>query len=472
MKRTKSIRGVEVYETEGGEELVYIRFQAGGRQYREKVGPSKTNKYGRNDTLAEARRLLDQRRVQVKQGALRGEKFRSRREKTAAEKIAAAAEAIVAAQALDARACLRFEEATARFVANTPGDYKRPKEYESSFRFLGRAFAGRYLDTIEGAEVRAYEIARLTNTGPFAGETKTVGPKTPRNQIGHFSALFNYLKEDEGHKIANPCIDFRPRRKKSRKATAYQPKRVPIVPTDEERDAIFLAAAEKTYTRGKLSDAKRAARRLVAVAAVKCEYFLAARPESELCALTHGDVVRSDDPRTRFEKHGDSALGWVIFRTTKTGGDRTVPLHPEAEEALAAVMLPRPVRKPGESPEDFEARLSTWAAAPVFRKGNGRSTKPWDRFSYRKIWRDVLAAVSEKHPRLKTMVFRHGRNAAITDMRAAGTDGAIAGKLVGHSEVQDFEYVQAQGKHAREAILSLGSTQPTVHRGRTSEVGK
>ena len=40
MKRLKSIRGVELYETKAGVRMVYIRFYASGREYKECIGPS------------------------------------------------------------------------------------------------------------------------------------------------------------------------------------------------------------------------------------------------------------------------------------------------------------------------------------------------------------------------------------------------------------------------------------------------
>jgi hypothetical protein len=61
-----------------------------------------------------------------------------------------------------------------------------------------------------------------------------------------------------------------------------------------------------------------------------------------------------------------------------TGGDRTVPLHPEAEEALEAVMLPRPARKPGESQEDFEARPGPILISQALAgRSGGRTSGPY-----------------------------------------------------------------------------------------------
>ncbi len=55
------------------------------------------------------------------------------------------------------------------------------------------------------------------------------------------------------------------------------------------------------------------------------------------------------------------------------------------------------------------------------------------------------------------MWVRDWRKAAITDMRAAGTDSTIAGKLAGHSSEMSNDYTQAPDQHARAAIARLGS---------------
>lgn len=55
------------------------------------------------------------------------------------------------------------------------------------------------------------------------------------------------------------------------------------------------------------------------------------------------------------------------------------------------------------------------------------------------------------------------RKAAITDMRAAGTDSAIAGKVAGHTATMSDHYTQGTGRHARDAVACLGSRS---HKGR------
>ena len=64
MKRIRSVRGVELYQAEDGTHIVYIRYQAGGKQYLEKIGPSERVK-GRDVTMAKGRRVLEQRRAEI-----------------------------------------------------------------------------------------------------------------------------------------------------------------------------------------------------------------------------------------------------------------------------------------------------------------------------------------------------------------------------------------------------------------------
>ena len=143
------------------------------------------------------------------------------------------------------------------------------------------------------------------------------------------------------------------------------------------------------------------------------------------------DVVLSDDPRARF-----AGMGWVTFRFCKKGDDRTVPLHPEAETALKAILRPRP-DDPGEE--------ERWGALPVFSK-RGLRGEPWDRHSYKKAWTNPLEAAvygltwevyeklrakvrdgraefpKEQYPALRRMWLGDFRKAMISDTRRAGTD--------------------------------------------------
>lgn len=143
-------------------------------------------------------------------------------------------------------------------------------------------------------------------------------------------------------------------------------------------------------------------------------------------------MIFPEDDRARFSG------GQVAFTQTKTDTPRTVPLHPEAEAALRSIM-------PDDPASD----------AYIFPR-RGKPGEPWKRTSYRKAWIATLEAVSEEHPRLKGMWGRDWRKAAIIDMRAAGTDGTIAGKLAGHSTQMSNHYTQARDQHTRAAVALLG----------------
>ncbi len=416
MKRVSSERGVEVYETKDGVQIVSIRYQSGGKQYTEKVGPSERVR-GRDVTRAKARRVLDQRRRAIAEARSRGEVWRSPREQARIEREEAK-------QAQDQRKHLVFETASKQYLAEQAQFYSRPQERRAYFKTLALAFGGRHLDEVSTLDVRQYYEHRTNNTGPFADWKRKVGRRAAETEIGALSALYEWLSEMRAE-VTNPCVGYRPRsRVKSR---AYRPEHEPIVPTAEEREALFAAAP---------SDLHRAAWMLA--------YYTGARPESELCQLRNGDVVFSGDPRARF-----SGLGWVTFRETKVGGaDRSVPLHPEAEAALRAIVA--------DQPQDDEGQHE-WAARPVFvKRGNGY--RPWDRYSYRKGWKATLATASVAYPRLRDMWVRDFRKASISDMRAAGTDAAIASRVAGHSTQMNYHYTQATDRAAQDAILRLGGT--------------
>ena len=141
---------------------------------------------------------------------------------------------------------------------------------------------------------------------------------------------------------------------------------------------------------------------------------------------------------------GETALGTVAYTDTKTGPGRVVPLHPEAERALRAAMLPEP--------EDAGER-AVWSLRPVFQRLDG---KPWEQSSYRSHWRKLRGRLVKRWPDLAGIRLRDLRNAAITDMRDRGADPAAVAKLAGHSERMNAHYTQVTGPAAREAVMSLG----------------
>ena len=145
-------------------------------------------------------------------------------------------------------------------------------------------------------------------------------------------------------------------------------------------------------------------------------------------------------------------------------------------------MLPRP---------EGGAALQAWEQAPVFRRKDGT---PWDRDSYRKGWRAVLAtatrtweevtksdpdyqrarlrrsrhargyrvegervfrATGERFIELRAMILRDLRKTANTEMRSKGTDQATAARILGHSSEMNYRYVEATDAAAQQAILAL-----------------
>lgn len=438
MKRTRSLQGVEWYETKAGEAVVYIRYQCNGRQHRECIGPVERDQYGRDQTHAQAKRILRDRRREIDQAKTEGREWLPPRARRKAEVVKAKAAAIAAS--VD-RAPLLFEAAVERFKTHGLDRYAKPENAKSALRMLARAFRGRFLDELAQRDVRDFQLHRLAGTGPFADWPRRVGPRVPQMETAWLSALYNYLVEEEGREtLTNPCIGFRGGR---RKGKGYKPAHDAIVPTDEERAAIFDAAHNPKH------------RAMVVLA-----YYTMARPESELGRLRHRDVVLSTDERATFV-----GMGWVEFHRTKTDRPRTVPLHPEAEAAVAAIMLPRPTKLLGESDVAYQGRLEEWGNATVFRRRDGA---PWrGRASYADAWADVLGRAAERFPRLRGMWLRDFRKAGITDGRARGMDSAIMAKLAGHSPAMSDHYTQAPTELAIEAIRRLGAS-PATAGGRTS----
>lgn len=456
MKLVRSSKGVELYETKEGTRLVYVRVQANKRQYRIKVGPSAPflDAIGkkRDAAVEEARRKVKDYRREIREARERGEEWKPPRILEAERRQTEQTEAI---RRLEARAPLLFENAVVRFKASCLRAYARPKDAEYAFAALGRMFAGMFLDDATQRHVRDYFTARVGNAGPFADWPRKVTPRTPRNEVNWLSALYNYLADEEGRALDNPCLGYLPHRRKRRKKDGleYRPKHVAVVPTPELREALFAAAP---------SESRRALFKLC--------YYTAGRNESEPCRLLHGDVVLSDDPRAQVTLYEVSPrvfvpLGWTHVPRHQDRGKRDVPLHPDAEPDLRAILLPRPVRESYPSAEAFEAALSRWTTAPIFpmRTRDGRSV-PMNRHSYRKAWHATRQKVAKEQnaPEVLGMWLRDVRKAAITGMRERGTDSAVASKVAGHSEEMSFHYTQATDAAARAAILRLGAAKPSI----------
>lgn len=81
-------------------------------------------------------------------------------------------------------------------------------------------------------------------------------------------------------------------------------------------------------------------------------------------------------------------------------------LHPEAERALRAVMLPVPI---------VEQAREEWAVEAIFRR-RGRGG-PWNESSYIKAWWHAVDAAKDEHPEVAGMWLRDLRKVAKTRTR-------------------------------------------------------
>jgi hypothetical protein len=432
-----------------GKRIFYIEVYWQGARITEKAG----------STERQAIKLLGQRQGEIDAGT-----YHPPRERRDGERRKREAEKREAAE----REKLRFDAVSERFLASVNQHTRYHREHRGYLSRLARAFGAHYLDGITRADVAKYYQDRIHNSGPFAGWKRNVGMRPAQTEIVALSALYTFLSEVEGVELPNPC--HRPRRRKfsSVIVPVYRPKRVKVIPTDEELEALFRAAALVPYveprprgeqrrsgsTFARLSPEERARSRKLFAAFVEATFFTAARPESELCQITHGDLELPD--RTNLVTiDGKDVLGYVTFRGTKTGVDRRIPLHPRAERALREVMVERPTRTGGESVAAFSERLAEWSTLPVFRGVGGRA---WDRCSYRRAWRTMMRSIVVEFPHLKGLVARDLRTAANVRMAEASLDPAIRARLLGHAEAMNAKhYTEITGEAARRAILALGS---------------
>jgi hypothetical protein len=350
MKRIRSMKGLEIYRTSDGQERVGIIFQANGKPKREMVGavtpdPAACNgvadirfrrrlagKYRDCPTCIGAVRLLEERRAAVREAKERKEPWRSPKE------LAEAAERqrVEAAKVeQDARTPLLYEQAVERFMRARERSYSSPGAVRGYFRNLGKAFAGRYLDTVTRAEVAQYFRDRRNNEGPFADWPHKGGLRPAENDLVQLSALYSFLRYEEDRKLDNPCQNARAAKGKM-KAETYTPERTPYTPEDGVVAAIFDAASRERLPRFAShmpGDPMRAF--------IKTCRYTGGRTESEPCALRHGDVTFSD-PNV-VSTSGRKAMGQVRFRRAKNArSNRDLPMHPDLEADLKAVMLPRP----------------------------------------------------------------------------------------------------------------------------------
>jgi len=425
MKRILSSRGIEVHQTISGHRVVYIRYQHRGSQHLDQVGivqagPNIAKRQGK--AVGEARSKLEGKRAEIKLARLNNKRWLHPKDVAEAEQEAAD-------QERGEREELRLVVTVPRYLDERADLYARPKEHRRHFERLLEFFSDRYADEITRLDVREYHRCRREADGVFS-RRGSVGPRNPDQEISALSAYFEWLTE-AGHNLDNPCRGYKSKIRV--KGQAYRPSHKAVIPTDEERAAIFNVDPPPPLhfkERGRKQWAECWQRNR---AVWKLAYYLGGpRPESDLCRLRWRDVVFSDDSRARF------GGGLVTFAETKTEETRTVPLHPEAEKAFRSLMPAEP------DPHAF-----------VFHKRR-KPDESWDRSSYRRAWEATLKVVVGRYPRLRGMWFRDLRKAAVTDMRAAGTDAAIAGKVAGHTSEMSDHYTQATGQHARDAIHRLG----------------
>ena len=425
MKRILCSRGVEVHQTSDGHRIVYIRYQYDGRQHLDQVGvveagPNIAKRQGK--AVSEARNKLDGVRAEIRLARLSGKQWLHPKEIEEVEQEDAEHER-------GEREGLRLVATVPRYLDERADLYARPKEHRRHFERLLQFFGDRYADKITRLDVREYHRCRREADGRFANR-KPVGPRNPDQEVSALSAYFEWLTE-AGNNLDNPCRGYKSKIRV--KGQVYRPSHKAVIPTDEEREAIFNVDPPPPPHFKERSREQWAERWLRNRAVWKLAYYLGGpRPESDLCRLRWRDVVYSDDSRARF------GGGLVTFAETKTEETRTVPLHPEAEAAFRSLMPTHP------NPDAF-----------VLHKRR-KPDEPWDRSSYRRAWDATLTVLVGRYPRLRGMWFRDLRKAAVTDMRAAGTDAAIAGKVAGHTAEMSDHYTQATGQHARDAIHRLG----------------
>ena len=134
----------------------------------------------------------------------------------------------------------------------------------------------------------------------------------------------------------------------------------------------------------------------------------------------------------------------MTYRDTKTGGDRRVLLHPEADRLLRAAMKPVPM-----DPAEREA----WKALPISRRVG--SSEPWDASSYRKTWANIINAVAEEHPEVAGMRLRDLRKVAKTRMIDAGAPELTVNRILGHRDGVTGRYYRLTDAAMQRALESL-----------------
>lgn len=461
MKRIRSMKGLEIYETADGGERVGIVYGANKRTFREMVGdvtndPSACNavenirprkrlkgKYRDCPVCLEAVKRLDSRRADVKRAKQAKVPYLTPAER---EEAIAREQEEIAKAAHASREPLLFEAAVERFKRARKASYSSPGAVDGYFRNLGKAFAGRHLDTITRAEVAQYYRDRRANEGPFSGRRRKGGLRPAQNDLVQFSALYTFLKEEEERETKNPCSAYKALIGKT-KAETYVPLREPYLPSDEEVLAIFASSAREKMPRVAShmpGDPFRAF--------LKVCYYTGGRTESEPCALRHGDVTFSDP--SVVSTSGRKAMGQVRFRRAKNArSNRDLPMHPDLEADLKAIMLPRPTDP---------AEVEEWEALPIFRQRDGKTA--WTIASYRKGWAEIVRTLTGEFPGLRKMVVRDFRQLLDTRMLDAGVPEPLVDRWLGHRPSVSRRYYRVREWTFEEAANTL-----SLSVGRTSE---
>jgi len=144
-----------------------------------------------------------------------------------------------------------------------------------------------------------------------------------------------------------------------------------------------------------------------------------------------------------------------------------VLLHPEAERAVKAIMLPVPM-----DPETRER----WRETPLFRRRGGSKkaegtvpeiSRSWDTSSYRKAWLAAVQAVASSYPEVEGIWLRDLRKAAKTRMIEAGVSELVVNRILGHSDGVAGRYYKMTDTAQREALeaLSVESCTPESYTG-------
>ena len=187
--------------------------------------------------------------------------------------------------------------------------------------------------------------------------------------------------------------------------------RDPIIPTAEQLHRLLTAHKRAPGGRGEQKWEGRHLIRDEHRALFALCYFTGARPESEPCRLTHGDVEFKSD-------------GWATVAYTDTKNEasvRTLPVPPFAADQLREIILDEPSRFEKEGHAE-------WKATPIFRKYGSRA--PMDRYSYDKAWKAAMSTVEG----LEEMWTRDLRPTARTVLAADETISfEVAERFIGHS---------------------------------------